>query len=288
MASGGGSIGDDGSVEPSPIDPKPTRRSVVARATLTRNRIVWEQVNAAFTDRDAVDRWDAAELQWGLFRFPESELALLGDVAGRDVVELGSGTAHVSAWLARRGARVVAVDLSTSQLRTARRCQSASGPVFPLVEADAEDLPLASASFDLVVSEHGVGAWCEPERWLPEAARVLRSGGRLVFMTNSALSALCVPEDEGPAGDRLLRAVDDVRTVEWPGGGIEHHPSHGEWIRLLRSSGFVLDQLLELSPPPGAADPDWYQIVTADWAGRWPAEDVWVAHRGPDDATVTG
>ena len=206
--------------------------------------------------------------------------SLLGVVEGSDVVELGCGTAHVAAWAARRGARCTAIDLSGLQLMTARRCQLRSGPWFPLIQADAEHVPLRDGCADLVVSEHGVGAWCEPQRWVPEAARLLRPGGRRVFMTNSILSALCVPEQSGPAGDRLLRAIHDVRTVDWPGGGIEHHLSHSEWIGVLRSAGFVIDELLELSPPTGSADPDWYEIVTAEWAGRWPAEDVWSVHLG--------
>lgn len=147
------------------------------------------------------------------------------------------------------------------------------------MEADGEQVPLRSAVADLVVSEHGVGAWCEPERWVPEAARLLRPGGRLVFMTNSPLSALCVPDDPGPAGDRLLRGVEDVRTVRWDGGGVEHHPGHGEWVGVLGRSGFTVDALRELRPPVGAVDPEWYEIVSSGWAGRWPAEDVWVARR---------
>lgn len=248
--------------------------------SVDRNRRVWEQVNAAFADRDGIDRWSTAELAWGLFDRPESELGLLGDVEGLDVVELGCGTASLSSWLARHGSNPVGVDLSGAQLRTARRCQIESGPDFPLVEADAERVPLRDRCADLVVSEHGAAAWCEPTRWVPEAARLLRPGGRLVFLTNSPLSALCVPDEPGPAGDRLRRGIGDVRTVAWDGGGIEHHPGHGEWIELLHAAGFVVDGLVELSPPPGATDPDWYEIVTAEWAGRWPAEDVWTAHLG--------
>lgn len=268
---------------------EPTRRpdqldwtdpSQTGQDRIERNRALWDQLNEDFAGADGMDRWDAPDLGWGLFRRAEAQLALLGVVEGSDVVELGCGTAHVAAWAARRGARCTAIDLSGLQLMTARRCQLRSGPWFPLIQADAEHVPLRDGCADLVVSEHGVGAWCEPQRWVPEAARLLRPGGRLVFMTNSILSALCVPEQSGPAGDRLLRAIHDVRTVDWPGGGIEHHLSHSEWIGVLRSAGFVIDELLELSPPTGSADPDWYEIVTAEWAGRWPAEDVWSVHLG--------
>ena len=247
-----------------------------------RNQELWAAVNAQFTDRDAERRWEPGDLTWGLFRLPERELRLLGDVEGLDVVELGCGTAFVSAWLARAGARPVAVDLSRAQLATARRCQVRYGLAFPLVEADAERVPLRGESFDLVVSEYGAAPWCDPTRWISEAARLLRPGGRLVFLTNSVLAALCVPEEEGPAGDRLLRAQREVARVAWPGGGVEHHPSHGTWIAVLREAGFVVDALHELHAPADAVDPEYYEIVGPDWANRWPAEEVWVAHLESD------
>jgi SAM-dependent methyltransferase len=238
-------------------------------------------LNEDFTDADGVTRWSEPEISWGLFRIPERDLRLLGDVAGLDVLEIGAGTAYVSAWLARAGARVVAVDLSHHQLATAARCQARSGPVFGLVEADGERLPVRAQTFDLVVSEYGAAPWCEPQRWLAEAARVLRPGGRLVFLTNSVLAALCVPAEGGVAGDRLLRAQRDLGDITWPGGGREHHPGHGAWIAALRGAGFVIDALHELHPSEGAGTHDYYDIVTADWARRWPAEDVWVAHLPP-------
>jgi SAM-dependent methyltransferase len=77
-------------------------------------------------------------------------------------------------------------------------------------------VPLPDTSFDLVVSEYGAGVWCDPERWVAEAARLLRPGGRLVFLTNSVLATLCVPEDEGFAQDRLLRPQRGLHRVQWP------------------------------------------------------------------------
>ena len=243
------------------------------------NRALWRVVNERFTDTAAAGLWSRAEVVWGLFGIPDLDLGALGDVRGLDVLELGSGTSYFSAWLARAGARPVALDLSGAQLATARRLQQTVGPVFPLLEADAERVPLADRSFDLVVSEHGAPAWCDPERWLPEAARLLRPGGRLVFLTNSLLSALCVPADEGVAGARLLRGQRDAYRVRWPGGGIEFHPSHGVWLRLLRRFGFVVEALHELYAPADASDHPFFEIVSADWAARWPAEELWVARR---------
>ena len=243
------------------------------------NRALWAVMNARFTDAAADEMWARPDVVWGIFAVAERDLGVLGVVSGLDVLELGCGTAYFSAWLARAGARPVAVDLSGEQLTSARRLQGRSGPAFPLVQGDAERVPLASARFDLVVSEHGAAAWCDPERWLPEAARLLRPGGRLVFLTNSHLSALCVPAEEGVAGERLLRGQREAYRVHWPGGGIEFHPSHGDWVRLLRRSGFVVEALHEIYAPPGSGDHPFYEIVSREWAARWPAEELWVATR---------
>lgn len=254
--------------------------SEVRDAEIALNRAVWAVVNERFTDAAAHDQWVRPEPVWGLFAVPERELGVLGDVRGLDVVELGGGTAYVSAWLARAGARPVAVDLSSEQLATARRLQVELGPEFPLVQADGERLPLADGCADVVVSEHGVGAWCDPQRWLPEAARLLRPEGRLAFLTNSHLSALCVPDDEGVAGETLLRGHREAYRVHWEGGGVEFHPSHGDWVRLLRASGFVIEALHEIYAPDDGSDHEFYEIVSQRWAGRWPAEELWVATRG--------
>jgi len=243
------------------------------------NRALWSIMNERFTDAAADELWLRTEIVWGLFAIPERDLGVLGDVRGLDVVELASGTAYFSAWLARAGARTVAVDLSGEQLATARRLQRRHGPQFGLVQGDAQRVPLADGCADLVVSEHGAAAWCDPELWLSEAARLLRPGGRLVFLTNSNLSALCVPADEGVATEQLLRGQREAYKVAWPGGGVEFHPSHGDWIRLLRASGFVVDAMHEIYAPTDGTDHAFYEIVSADWARRWPAEELWVVTR---------
>jgi SAM-dependent methyltransferase len=184
---------------------------------------------------------------------------------------------QMSKILARRGARPVGVDLTRAQLRSAARCQHRFGPAFPLVEADAANVPMRSASFDLVVSEYGASVWCNPERWVAEAARLLRPGGRMVFLTNSVLVTLCVPETEGFVAERLVRPQRELNCVRWPGGGTEFHPSHGEWIRILSRNGFVVEALHELYASDCSTTSDYYDIATAEWARRWPVEDLWAA-----------
>ena len=210
------------------------------------NRELWTRVNAEYADEHAFGAWAAENITWGVFNVPEHQLGVLGDVSGLDVIELGCGTAYLSAWLARRGARPVGVDLTAAQLGTARRCQDHFGISFPLIEADAGDVPLPDGSYDLAVSECGASLWCDPARWVPEAARLLRPGGRLVFHTTSVLVTLCLPETTGSAGQELQRPQREVCRLPAPGGGVEFHPGHGEWIQILRTAGFAIDAFHEL------------------------------------------
>jgi SAM-dependent methyltransferase len=242
-----------------------------------RNRELWTRSNAEYTDSSAARAWAREEITWGMFKVPESEVAVLGDVSGLEVLDLGCGVAYFSAWLARRGARVVGLDVTPAQLETARRMQAESGLAFPLVEASAEAVPLADTSFDLVLSEYGASIWCDPAVWIPEAARLLRPGGRLVFLRNSTLVILCSP-DEGRAEERLARPQFGMRRFEWD-GGVEFHLAHGDWIALLREAGFDVERLVELQAPAEAADHPYYDFVPAEWARQWPAEEIWVARK---------
>jgi SAM-dependent methyltransferase len=243
------------------------------------NREAWTRSNAEFTDAQAFSAWAGDEITWGLFNVPESGLGVLGDVAGLDVVELGCGTAYFSAWLARAGARPVGVDVTPAQLDTARRCQEQFGLSFPLIEADAQDVPLPADSFDLAVSEYGASLWCDPNRWVAEAARLLRPGGRLVFLTNSVLVTLCLPYEGGYAGESLKRPQRGMHRVRWSTGGVEFHPGHGDWIRILGANGFVVEALHELYAPDDAPTHEYYDVATADWARQWPVEDLWTARK---------
>ena len=106
-----------------------------------------------------------------------SELRVLPDVGGQDVIELGCGTAYWSAWLARRGARVTGIDNSARQLETARQLQREHKLEFPLIHGSAEEVPLPDASFDLAFSEYGASIWCDPESGCPSGAAPC-AGGR--------------------------------------------------------------------------------------------------------------
>jgi SAM-dependent methyltransferase len=240
------------------------------------NRAAWNA--ASGEDVATAERnWPAdVEPGWGIWHVPEAEVGALPDVAGMDVVELGCGTAYFSAWLARRGARPTGIDISENQLATARAMQARHGLEFPLLHASAEDVPLPDACADLVLSEYGASLWCEPGAWIAEAARLLRPGGHLVFLTNHLLVALTAPPS-GPCGDRLVRGLRGLRVVTYPDEeGVEFHISHGEWIALLGRHGLTVTALHELYAPDGA-EATGYEWMTVEWAGRWPVEELWTA-----------
>jgi len=243
-----------------------------------RNVAYWTQKNADYADASAARAWAQDEITWGVWETPESQVDVLGDVKGLDVVELGCGTAYFSAWLARRGARPVGVDPTAAQLETARRLQAETGLEFPLVDATGENVPLPDASFDVVLSEYGASIWADPYLWIPEAARLARPGARLIFLRNSTLQLLCM-ELSGVV-ERLVRPQRGLNRVEWEDTNeVEFHLPHGELFDLLRMNGFAVERLIELYAPDDAQTHEHYNYVTAEWARQWPSEEVWAARK---------
>jgi len=244
-----------------------------------RNQASWAETAKEFVE-PGERAWRENEPSWGIWSVPASDLHLFpDDLEGKVVVELGCGTAYISSWLARRGAKPVGLDLTWNQLATAVRLRAEHGLNFPVVQGDAERAPLKDASFDLAITEYGASIWCDPHRWIPEAARLLRPGGELVFLLHGMISVLCSPDDEDePLPDRLLRDYFGLHRIDWPDpGGTTFHLGYGEWIRLLRANGFEVIDLLEVRPPEGATTR--FPWITLEWARRWPCEEVWKARK---------
>ncbi len=255
---------------------------MAARSSIERNRDAWTEWAAEYVE-NAEQSWAQDEITWGIWRRPEAELQALPDVAGKDTVELGCGTAYFSAWLARRGARPVGVDLTAAQLETARRMQEKHGLEFPLVESAAESVPLPDRSFDLVLSEYGASIWADPYEWIPEAARLLRPGGELVFLVNGLLSVLCMQETEIPPTNELRRPYFELHRVEWPedpsDDSVGYYLGYGDWIRLLRRNGFEVLDLIEVQAPLDAGPHRYAALPTREWARQWPSEEIWRARK---------
>jgi SAM-dependent methyltransferase len=242
-----------------------------------RNRASWTKSNEQYTHEHGVRAWRQDEVTWGLWGIAESELEVLPDVSGKDVIELGCGTAYFSAWLARLGARPVGVDITPAQLETARQLQRATGLEFPLLEANAENVPLADASFDLALSEYGASIWCDPYKWIPEAARLLRPRGELLFLRNSTISMLCAALDGWH--ETLQRPQRGLHRLDWEDENTtEFQLGHGDLFKLLRESGFDVLDLIELYAPAEAKDAAFYHS-DAEWAKKWPWEEIWKARK---------
>ncbi len=253
----------------------------MSRDDVRVNLASWERDSDDYQARNRaqLDRWDV--LGWGIWDVPEDEIQALGDVDGLDALELGCGAAQFGLRVAARGANVTGLDFSENQLRHARSNVAARGARFPLVRANAEELPFADASFDLVVCDHGATSFTDPHRTVREVARVLRFGGRFVFNISTPFIWVCWGEDEAPAGRELRRSYfalgrdehedDGGRSIEW-------QLPYGEWIRLFRSNGLVVDDLIELRPSAGATTTyDGYAPL--EWARAYPGEHVWKLRR---------
>jgi SAM-dependent methyltransferase len=255
------------------------------------NREAWDRWAPEFAPRGR-RAWASTAPAWGIWHVPESELHLLpDDLAGKDAIELGCGTAYVSAWLARLGARPVGIDNSPAQLETARQLQAEFKIDFPLHLGNAETLPFEDSSFDFAISEYGAALWADPRRWIPEAARVLRPGGRLVYLTNHAIFMLFAPDLEAdyPAKEQLVRPYFHDPKYTWSDEtSVEFHLPHGATIELLRANAFEIERLVELRAPEkplqggGGALPDEevpFGMATRAWARQWPTEEAWVARK---------
>jgi ubiquinone/menaquinone biosynthesis C-methylase UbiE len=248
---------------------------------LARNVENWTESNEQYGDARAEQSWAKDEITYGVFGIPESEVRVLPELAGKDVVEIGCGTAYFGAWLKKAGAaRVVGVDPTPAQLATARRCNEKLDLGLELIEGFGEDIPLPDDSFDLAFSEYGASIWADPTRWIPEAARLLRPGGHLVFLRNSTVSMLCMALDGQT--ESLQRPQRELGKVTWEDTGeTEFHPPAGELIDILSASGFVVERLVELYAPDDAQTHEYYKYVTAEWAKQWPAEEIWRARLLP-------
>lgn len=248
-----------------------------------RNRAEWDVWAADYVANGELSwRMKPGDEKWGIWDIPEADLRLLpDDLAGKDTIELGCGTGYISAWLSRRGANPVGIDNSEVQLATARRLQKEHGIDFPLHHGNAETVPYPDASFDYAVSEYGASIWADPYRWIPEASRLLRPGGRLMFLVNGLFLSLCSPDEDDPdvpAANALQRPYFGLHRLEWKSDrSVNFNLGYGNWIRLLHANGFEVEDLIELQPAEGATTGNKY--VPYQWARNWPSEEVWKARK---------
>jgi SAM-dependent methyltransferase len=239
------------------------REDVDAAEAVRANRGWWDRSADDYQAEHGEFLGDA-RFVWCPEGLDEAEAGLLGDVAGRDALEVGCGAAQCARWLAGRGARVVGVDLSAEQLRHARRLAGRTGLAVPLVQAEAGRLPFADGAFDLACSAFGAVPFvADTGRVMAEVARVLRPGGRWVFAVTHPIR-WCFPDDPGPAGLVARDSYFDRRPyVEYGEDGrpvyLESHRTMGDRVREIVAAGFELVDLVE---------PDWPEGHEREW-GQW-------------------
>ncbi|MFV2011549.1 MULTISPECIES: class I SAM-dependent methyltransferase [unclassified Micromonospora] len=261
---------------------------------MTRNEVTDQQArqaNRRWWDSDA-DAYQAehggflgdAELRWCPEGLREADAGLLGAVAGRRVLELGCGAAAGSRWLARQGARTVALDLSAGMLRQAVAGADRTGVRVPLVQADALTLPFVDAAFDTVWTAFGAVPFvADSAAVMREVHRVLRPGGRWVFAVTHPMRWIFL-DDPGERGLVAVHSYFDRRPyVETDDDGtpsyVEQHRTLGDRVRELVAAGF---RLLDVVEPPW---PDGHEQIWGQWSplrGRlFPGTAIFVADRPP-------
>ncbi|WP_454915244.1 class I SAM-dependent methyltransferase [Xanthobacter sediminis] len=185
----------------------------------------------------------------------EALAALLERERPARLLDLGCGGGHVSFTAAPFAGEVVACDLSDHMLAAVRAEAERRGlSNIATAQGVAEVLPFAEAAFDAVASRYSAHHWRDLKAGLAEARRVLKSGGRAVFMD--------VVAPEWPVADTFLQAIELLRD-----------PSHGrdfsgaEWQAHLAAAGFTVE----------AATPQRLRLEFSSWVARIRTPELHVA-----------
>ena len=197
------------------------------------------------------------------------QVAFLGDLAGKRLLDLGCGDGCELVALARLGAEATGVDNSPVQLAAAQRTADALGVRVRLVEADFLRLPedLLRGEFDAVFSSHATAWIGDLDRWFAAVRRALVPGGVFVLRGGHALAGFLAPRgaqrdpdrssyfEQGPFVQRAERSPawnplgEEHTFVEW---------SHtlGAIVTAVAQAGLRVTHLAEIAEDPSATYPD--------------------------------
>lgn len=240
-------------------------RTVSERDAARANRADWDAAADDYQAEHGGFLGDARFI-WCPEGLDEQDAGLLGDVAGRRVLDIGAGAGHCARWLRSQGAEAVAFDLSMRQLQHSRRLDDETGVAVPACCATATALPFADDSFDAACSAFGAFPFVvDIGAALAESARVLRPGGRLVFSVVHPARRM-FPDDPTDDGFRITRSYFDRSAyVETDDHGrpsyVEPHHTLQDWVDAISSAGLVLERLVE---------PEWPDGLDRVWGGWGP------------------
>ena len=244
----------------------------------SKNRASWNGASDAYQNAHGRVLAEKA-LAWGVWRIAEADIGVLGNVEGRDILELGCGGAQWTMALLGSGARAVGIDLSERQLDHARSTCRKLGVAPPLIHGDAESLPFRDESFDIVFCDHGATVFSPPEATIPEASRILKPGGLFAFCVSSPIRDICWDTATDQISAQLKLDYFRLHTLE-DGDDTCYQLPYGAWIRLFRENALEVEDLIELQPPENAST-TYSDFVPLAWARRWPAENIWKLRKGP-------
>jgi SAM-dependent methyltransferase len=178
-------------------------------------------------------------------------LELVGELAGRRILDLGCGDADFGRYALARDCRTyIGVEGSRNMVTAAR--QTLAGTPGEVVHASIETWTYPDASFDLVVSRLALHYVSDVELILAQTYRALAHGGRLVFSVEHPVITSC---DRGwRSGPRQAWLVDDyfdigLRVTSWLGGQVaKYHRTVEAYFAALQGAGFVVESLRESHP----------------------------------------
>ncbi len=126
-----------------------------------------------------------------------------------DVLDVGCGTGFLTFELVARGHRVTGVDFAAAMLGEALRKATERNVSVRFQQADAEELPFTSRSFDLVISRHLLWTLADPEAAINEWIRIMRLGGRVVVVDGQFDPTSAPPASENARSSREYAEIAD-------------------------------------------------------------------------------